>query len=167
MKPNFTDFFENQEPRVKTQDTRNKTKDTRHKKQKTKNKKQKRSNQQLTTKIQLIKVLHNNVCSKSKSVLEYLDENNVAFEVIDIVNQPLSELEIRTLLKKLQMQPIEIVRTNEALFQNQYSEKDFSDDDWIKILSENPSLIQRPILIKGSVAMIGRPIENVKFFIEK
>ena len=115
----------------------------------------------------MIKVLHNNVCSKSKSVLEYLDENNVAFEVIDIVNQPLSELEIRTLLKKLQMQPIEIVRTNEALFQNQYSEKDFSDDDWIKILSENPSLIQRPILIKGSVAMIGRPIENVKFFIEK
>ena len=40
-------------------------------------------------------------------------------------------------------------------------------EEWIKVLSENPSLIQRPILIKGSVAMLGRPVENVKFFIEK
>ncbi|WP_288377146.1 ArsC/Spx/MgsR family protein, partial [uncultured Chryseobacterium sp.] len=42
-----------------------------------------------------------------------------------------------------------------------------SEEEWLKILCENPSLIQRPILVKGSVAMLGRPIENVKFFIEK
>ena len=45
--------------------------------------------------------------------------------------------------------------------------KNFSEDEWIKILVENPALIQRPILIKGSVAMVGRPIENVRFFIEQ
>ena len=115
----------------------------------------------------MIKVLHNNSCSKSKAILEYLDENNVQFEIIDIVNAPLSETEIRTLLKKLGAEPLDIIRKNEALFQQNFSDKNFSEEEWIKVLSENPSLIQRPILIKGSVAMLGRPVENVKFFIEK
>ncbi len=115
----------------------------------------------------MIKILHNNSCSKSRAILEYLDENNVQFEIIDIVKDPLSETEVRTLLKKLGADPIDIIRTNDPLYQEKYKDKTFFDDEWIKILSENPSLIQRPILIKGSVAMIGRPLENVKFFIEK
>lgn len=115
----------------------------------------------------MIKVLHNNSCSKSRGILEYLDENGVAFEVIDIVNDPLSEMEIKAVLKKLNMNVQEIIRTNEKLYQENYAGKDFSEDEWIRILSENPSLIQRPILIKGSVALIGRPLDNVKFFIDK
>ncbi len=115
----------------------------------------------------MIKVLHNNTCSKSRAILEHLDENNVAFEIIDIVAKPLSEIEIKTVLKKLGMSVHEIIRKSEKLYLESFDGKEISDDDWIKILSENPSLIQRPILIKGSVAMIGRPIENVKFFIEK
>ena len=115
----------------------------------------------------MIKVLHNNSCSKSKAILEYLDENNVQFEIIDIVNAPLSETEIRTLLKKLGAEALDITRKNETLFQQNFADKNLSEEEWIKILSENPSLIQRPILIKGSVAMLGRPVENVKFFIEK
>ena len=115
----------------------------------------------------MIKVLHNNACSKSRAILEYLDEYNVEFEIIDLVHEPLSELEIKTLLKKLGKSALEIVRTNEEIFQQNYVGKDFSEEEWIRILSENPSLIQRPILIKGKVAMIGRPVENVKFFIEK
>lgn len=115
----------------------------------------------------MIKVLHNNSCSKSNTILEYLDENNVQFEIIDILNDPLSKTEIKTVLKKLGAEPLEIVRKNEALYKEKFADKNFSDEEWIKILHENPSLIQRPILIKGSVAMIGRPIENVKFFIEK
>lgn len=115
----------------------------------------------------MIKVLHNNSCSKSNAILEYLDENNVQFEIIDIVNDPLSETEIKTVLKKLGAEPLDIVRKNETLYKEKFADKNFSDEEWIRILHENPSLIQRPILIKGSVAMIGRPIENVKFFIEK
>lgn len=99
--------------------------------------------------------------------MEYLDENGVVFEVMDMVNDPLSEMEIRTVLKKLNMNVQEIIRTNEKLYQETFAGKEFSEDEWIKVLAENPSLIQRPILIKGSVAMIGRPVENVKFFIEK
>lgn len=115
----------------------------------------------------MIKVLHNNSCSKSRGILEFLDENGVEFELIDIVNEPLSEMEIKTVLKKLNMNVHDITRKNETLYKEKFADRDLSDDELIKVLSEHPGLIQRPILIKGSVAMIGRPIENVKYFIEK
>lgn len=115
----------------------------------------------------LVKVLHNGNCSKSNAVLEYLDENGVPFEIINIVEEPLSVLELKTLLKKLNQSVFHIIRKEEKLYLENYAGKDYSEEEWLQILSKNPSLIQRPILIKGSVAMLGRPIENVKFFIEK
>ncbi|MCQ9638161.1 arsenate reductase (glutaredoxin) [Chryseobacterium sp. WG14] len=115
----------------------------------------------------VVKVLHNGNCSKSNAVLEYLDENGVAFEIINIVEDPLSVMEIKTVLKKLNQSVFHIIRKTEKLYIENYADKNLSQEEWIKILSENPSLIQRPILVKGSVAMLGRPIDNVKFFIEK
>jgi arsenate reductase len=115
----------------------------------------------------LVKVLHNGNCSKSNAVLEYLDENGVPFEIINIVEDPLSILEIKTVLKKLNQSVFHIIRNTEKLYIERFAGKDMSEEEWINILSENPELIQRPIIIKGSVAMLGRPIENVKYFIEK
>jgi arsenate reductase len=115
----------------------------------------------------LVKVLHNGSCSKSNAVLEYLDENGVPFEIIDIVEDPLSILEIKTVLKKLNQSVFHLIRKTEKLYIENFANKNLSEEEWIKVLSENPSLIQRPIIIKGSVAMLGRPIENVKYFIEK
>ncbi|SIQ51857.1 arsenate reductase [Chryseobacterium sp. RU37D] len=115
----------------------------------------------------LVKVLHNGNCSKSNAVLEYLDENGVPFEIINIVEDPLSILEIKTVLKKLNQSVFHIIRKTEKLYLENFANNNLSEEEWIKVLSENPSLIQRPILIKGSVAMLGRPVENVKYFIEK
>lgn len=115
----------------------------------------------------MLKVLHNNSCSKSRGILEYLDENGVSFEVIDFIAHPLSVLEIKTLLKKLNLPAEDMIRKNESLFKEHFADKSFSEEEWIQVLAENPSLLQRPVLIKGSAAMLGRPIENVKFFIEK
>lgn len=115
----------------------------------------------------LVKVLHNGNCSKSNAVLEYLDENGVPFEIINIVEDPLSELEIKTVLKKLNQRVFHIIRKTDKLYLENYADKNLSEEEWIKVLAENPSLIQRPIIIKGPVAMLGRPIENVKYFIEK
>ena len=58
----------------------------------------------------MIKVLHNNSCSKSNAILEHLDENGVEFEIIDIIANPLSEVELRTVIKKLGLSAKEIVR---------------------------------------------------------
>lgn len=115
----------------------------------------------------MIKILHNNSCSKSRGILEYLDENGVPFEIIDFIENPLSETEFRTVLKKLNGQVKDVVRTNEKLYKEQFKDKNLNDDELIQMLLQNPSLIQRPIIIKEGIAMIGRPIENVKFFIEK
>jgi len=115
----------------------------------------------------VVKVLHNGNCSKSNAVLEYLDENGVPFEIINIVEDPLSELEIKTVLKKLNQNVFHIIRKNEKLYVEKYAGKNLSEDEWIRVLAENPSLIQRPIIIKGPVAMLGRPVENVKYFIDK
>lgn len=114
----------------------------------------------------MIKVLYNSSCSKSRAILEHLDENNVPFEIIDFVENPLSEMELKTVLKKLNTDVHGLIRKTDPMFKEKYADKEFSDDEWVKILIENPSLIQRPILIKGHIAMIARPVENVKFFIE-
>ena len=115
----------------------------------------------------MIKILHNNSCSKSRGILEYLDENGVAFEIVDIINDPLNETELRTVLKKLHCPVKDLVRVNDPTYKEKYRDQNLCDEDLLQMLLKNPSLIQRPVIIKGSVAMIGRPVENVKFFIEK
>ncbi|WP_084060895.1 ArsC/Spx/MgsR family protein [Kaistella solincola] len=114
----------------------------------------------------MVKVLYNNTCSKSRGILEYLDENGVPFEIIDFITNPLSELEIRTVLKKLHIAAKDLIRRNENLFKEQFSDKNLSEDEWIDVMVKNPSLIQRPIIIKDAVAMIARPVELAKFFVE-
>lgn len=115
----------------------------------------------------MIKILHNNSCSKSRTILEYLDENNVKFEIIDFIENPLSKMEIKTVLKKLNCSPSEIMRKNEGEFKTlNLNLENLSTDELVDILFHHPNLMQRPILIKGKIAMIGRPLENVKYFIE-
>lgn len=114
----------------------------------------------------MLKVIHNGDCSKSRAILEYLDENGVHFEVIDILQNPLSVDELKVLLKKLNEDVHHIIRTNEKLYRENFANKNLSDDDLLQVLADHPELIQRPILIKGAVAMIGRPLDNVKFFID-
>lgn len=113
----------------------------------------------------MLKVLHNVNCSKSNAVLEYLRDQNVEFEIINIVEDPLSVLELKTVLKKLNKDVSFIIRKTDKLYVN-YADKNLSDEQWLEVLSQNPSLVQRPILIKGSYAFIGRPIDTVKHFIE-
>lgn len=114
----------------------------------------------------MLKVLYNNTCSKSRGILEYLDENGVPFEIIDFIANPLSALEIRTVLKKLGIAAKDLIRKNEKLFKDNYLDKELTENEWVDVLVDHPSLIQRPILIKDSVAMIARPVEVAKFFIQ-
>ena len=114
----------------------------------------------------MIKGLHNPKGSKSRAILEHLDENNVAFEIIDIISEPLSADELKAVLRKLDMQPSGLIRTEDPLYKEKFGEKTLTEMEIMQAMLEHTSLIQRPVLIKGPVAMIGRPIENLKFFIE-
>ena len=108
-----------------------------------------------------MKIYHNPRCRKSREGISYLESKKINFEVIDYIKNNLSSEQIRNILKKLQLKPIELVRKNEAIWKEKYKGKDFSDDQLIKILSNEPKLIERPIIVSEKLGVIGRPAENI------
>lgn len=95
-------------------------------------------------------------------MVEFLKENNEEFEIRDIINQPPTVEELKEVLVKLGLEVDGIIRKDEALFKEKFKDKVKTEEEKLKMLSENPKLIQRPIVIKENNAVIGRPLENVK-----
>ena len=108
-----------------------------------------------------MKIYHNPRCRKSREGIKYLESKKINFEVIDYIKNNLSSKQIRNILKKLQLKPIELVRKNEAIWKEKYKGKDFTDDQLIRILSNEPKLIERPIIVSEKLGVIGRPAENI------
>jgi len=109
-----------------------------------------------------MKIYHNPRCSKSREGLKYLEEKGFDIEVIDYMKNGITPREIKDFLNKSGLNVTDIIRTNEELFKEQYKGKEFSTDEWISILVENPKLIQRPLVIKGSHAVLARPVEEIQ-----
>ncbi len=108
-----------------------------------------------------ITIYHNTRCSKSREACSILQDENIPFETIEYLKNPPTQSEIKDLLKKLGMKAEDIVRKGEPLYKEKFKDKKYSETEWIKILSENPILIERPIIVKGNKAIIGRPPEKV------
>ena len=113
----------------------------------------------------MLQMLHNPRCGKSRNCLAFLKENDVPFEVINYLENPLSAIEIKVLLKKLNSKPIELVRQKETIWKDSFKGKSLSDEDIIKALAKFPILIERPIVIKNGKAIIAREMEKLKNFI--
>lgn len=109
-----------------------------------------------------MKILHNNRCSKSRCAIEILDNKGVDYEVVKYLENPLTEDEIRDLLKKLGQSAESIIRKGEPIFKSEFKGKEMSEEDWIKAMAQYPKLIERPILIKGDKAVVGRPPERIE-----
>ena len=108
-----------------------------------------------------MKIYHNPRCRKSREGIKYLESKKINFEVIDYIKNNLSSDQIKNILKKLQLKPIELVRKNEVIWKDKYKGKEFTDDQLMKILSNEPKLIERPIIVSEKLAVIGRPAENI------
>lgn len=108
-----------------------------------------------------ITIYHNNSCSKSRIALAELTKSCEAFHVINYLETIPTEEELRALLMKLNLNPIDVVRKTEKVYLEKYKGKDLSDDEWIKALHENPILIQRPIIVNGEKAVIARCEEAI------
>tara|TARA_A100001388_G_C28590602_1_gene413250 strand:- start:264 stop:602 length:339 start_codon:yes stop_codon:yes gene_type:complete len=108
-----------------------------------------------------MKIYHNPRCSKSRQTLALLKENVIDPEVILYLDKAPTTQELLDLLNKLQLSPIQLVRKGEAIWKEKFKGKDLSDDDIIKAMILNPKLIERPIVVKGNKAVLGRPPENV------
>ena len=103
----------------------------------------------------LYKIFHNPRCKKSKAGLEYLKTKTQNIDIRYYLEEPITRDEIREILLKSNLKPLEIVRTQEEYFKSYLKGKSFTDDEWIIILSENPKLIQRPIVVGKYKAVVG------------
>jgi arsenate reductase len=109
----------------------------------------------------MIKIYHNPRCKKSRAGLEYLKNKKVEFEVVEYLKYPLDEKELKDILIKLNKKPLEMVRTQEDIYKKQFKGKNFTDDEWIRIMTENPKLIQRPIVLKDYKAVWADPADEI------
>ena len=109
-----------------------------------------------------VTIYHNPGCSKSRETLALILASGVTPRVVEYLKNPPSEAELTVIARKLGVAPAELVRTGEPAFQERFAGKFMSDEDWIKALVANPILLQRPIVVRGDGAVIGRPPENVR-----
>ncbi len=108
-----------------------------------------------------ITIYHNPRCSKSRKTLALLQERGIEPTVVEYLKNPPDKRELETITRKLGVKPEQIVRRGEASFKEKFAGKLLSDSEWLDALAEHPILIERPIVIKGERAVIGRPPENV------
>lgn len=110
----------------------------------------------------MIKIYHNPRCSKSRQGLELLENSGKQFEIVKYLENIPSNEALTSIIEKLQIQPIELVRKNEAIWKENYKGKELSDLEIIDAMIQNPKLIERPIVINNTKAAIGRPLENIQ-----
>ena len=107
-----------------------------------------------------MEIFHNPRCSKSRATLNIIKENNIQPTIRLYLDDPLSIDEIKSLLIKLNTAADKIVRKNEEIYKK-LNLKDANEYLLIENISKNPILLERPIVVKGELAIIGRPPENV------
>ncbi|TDQ27791.1 arsenate reductase (glutaredoxin) [Tenacibaculum caenipelagi] len=110
----------------------------------------------------MIKIYHNPRCSKSRQGLAIVEDSSKEFEVVKYLDNIPSEKELKEIITLLDISPIQLVRKNEQIWKDNFKGKELSDAEIIKAMVENPKLIERPIVINGDKAVIGRPPETIK-----
>lgn len=113
----------------------------------------------------MITILHNNRCGKSRAALQLLESKGIDFETRLYLENPLSEVEIEDVLKKLELSADDLIRKNEELWKEKFSSVSYSQQGLISILANYPKLLQRPIVIMGNKAIIARDLEKLEKFL--
>jgi arsenate reductase len=106
-------------------------------------------------------VYHNPRCKKSRAGLQYLSDKKLEFQIREYLKETLSEAELTALVMKLNVKPRELVRTQEEVFRKELKGLNLNDEEWIKVMVENPKLIHRPIVEGKYKAVVGDPPENI------
>lgn len=114
----------------------------------------------------MIQIYHNQRCGKSRNCLLLIEESNKEYIIINYLITPPTATELVSLLKKLNLTPIELVRQKEKIWIDNFKEKSLTPDAIIQAMIENPILIERPIVVKGDQAIIGRDPDKVRSFLE-
>jgi arsenate reductase len=113
----------------------------------------------------MIQIYHNSRCGKSRNCLAFMENSKKEFEVINYLINPPSFEELSDIIEKLNIKPIELVRQKEKIWIENFKEQNMNDEQIIEAMISNPILIERPLVIMGNKAIIGRDLEKVAEFI--
>ena len=112
----------------------------------------------------MIEVYHNPRCGKSRNCLAFLENSNQEYKIIKYLDETPDAEELKSLLKKLNLKAIELVRQKEKIWIENFKNTTMSDDAIIQAMVANPILIERPIIIKGNKAIIAREMDKMEAF---
>lgn len=108
-----------------------------------------------------MKIYHNPRCRKSRETLALIEEKGGKADIVLYLEDPPSQKELKSLLGMLNIKPVELLRKGEKIYKEKFKGKELSDAQWIKAMVAHPKLIERPIVVKGKKAILGRPPKNV------
>jgi arsenate reductase len=112
--------------------------------------------------MEKITVYENTTCTTCRNLFKVLTEKGINFDKVDYYIEPFTKTKLENLLKKMNMKPSELLRKNDKAYKDlKLNEKNFSEDEILNLMVENPDLVQRPIVEKGEKAILARPVERV------
>ena len=112
--------------------------------------------------MEKIEVVHNPRCRKSRESLAFLEDKGLEFETRLYLEEKLDKTELSEILKKLGIQAMDLMRKGEPDFKEFIRGKELSEDEMIEQMVAHPKLIERPIVIRGSKAVVARPAEKIE-----
>ena len=112
-------------------------------------------------------IYHNNQCSKSRASLEAVRKLAPDVKVVEYLKNPPTKETLKSILVKLQLPAEALIRKGESIFIEKLKGQTLTEDAWIEAMVQFPKLIERPIVVHGEKAAIGRPIENVLELFDK
>ncbi len=107
-------------------------------------------------------IYHNPRCGTSRKTLSLITDAGIEPEIILYMKNPLSVEELGETIEKLGISPEALVRKKESIYKEEFKDKTLTDKAWIQAMIDHPKLMERPIVIKGNKAILGRPPENVE-----
>lgn len=115
----------------------------------------------------MIKIYHNPRCRKSREGLEYLQNKSSDYSIVEYLKTGLTNDDLEEILLKSNLKPIDLIRKQEEVFKKELKGKKFTDEEWLKIIVENPKLLQRPIIVGKHRAVLAQPAEKADDVIKK
>ena len=109
----------------------------------------------------MITIYHNNRCSKSREALNILEASGKPFKVVKYLEDVPTKAELAHIIELLDIMPIDLVRKNEAIWKENFRDVNLTDEAIIDAMIEHPKLIERPIVVNGEQAIIGRPPQDI------
>lgn len=107
-----------------------------------------------------ITIYHNPRCGKSRAALALLEDRGIAPNVVEYLKTPLDAPTLSALVKQLGIRAEQLIRKGEDVFKDHYAGKSLTEQQWIQAMVDHPILMERPLIVRGARAVIGRPPEK-------